>query len=218
MIIFNKKSLILAPIYLLYICAVVALITGTTAVTETLAMIQLFTDKAYTYLFLPPFLCGILLIDESIKKPCLIRMKDRKEALSFLLVQQYIFTAVYLITWFMVIVLFVKASGEQIVVSSLLSKFARYILSLLVFTNLAELFKRMNIKTLNAIPFIAAYMILMIDVLAITAITGKQANIVYLLFSWTFHRNSFLSIVMLGVFFVITYILLRRYDHKADIY
>ena len=218
MIILNKKALILVPVYLLYICAIVMLITATTSVTDTPMMIQIFTDKSYTYLFLPPFLCGILLIDESIKKPCLIRMKDRKEALSFLLAQQYTFTALYLVAWFIVIALFAKASGEQVIVSNLLSKFTRYLLSLLIFTNLAELFKRLNIKTLNAIPFIAAYMILMIDVLAITAITGKQATIVYLLFSWTFHRNSILSIVMLGIYFAITYVLLRRYDRKADVY
>ncbi len=218
MILINKKALFLTPIYLLYICAIVMLITETTSVTGTPMMVQIFTDKSYTYLFLPPFLCGILLIDESIKKPCLVRMENRKQALSFLLIQQYIFTAFYLIAWFLVIIVFAKTSGEQVIFSELLTKFARYILSLLIFTNLAELFKRLHIKVLNTIPFIAAYMILLVDVLAITAITGKQANIVYLLFSWTFHKNGILSIAMLGMFFAVTYILLRRFDRKADIY
>lgn len=111
------------------------LITATTSVTGTAMMTQIFTDKSYTYLFLPPFLCGILLIDESIKKPRLVRMENRKQALSFLLIQQYIFTAFHLIAWFLVVIVFAKTSGEQVVFSELFTKFARYILSLLIFTN-----------------------------------------------------------------------------------
>lgn len=218
MILRNRKTLILVPIYILYIFAIVILITATTDVTDTPMMVQVFTDKSYTYLILPPFICGILLIDESIKKPCLTRMKDRKHALTFLLIQQYIFAALYLIAWFAISGLFARTSGEQVILADMIFKFIRYFFSILIFTNLAELFKRLNIKALSTIPFVAAYVILILDVLAITAITGRQANIVYLLFSWTFHRSNILSIVMLGICFVITYILLRHLNRKADIY
>ena len=216
MIIRNKKAIIAIPIYLGYICIIMLLISASQSVTGVTVLEQALTDKAYGYLVVPPFLCGILLISESMKKTCLTRMKSRKQALLFIQIQQYAFATIYLIAWFVIIVLFCVSTSEQISVSKIFGNYIRYLLSLFIFTNLAELFNRVNIKALRNIPFIAAYVVLIIDVLAITAITGKQSNIVYLIFSWIFFRNVFVGTMMLGVIFISTLILIYRVNQRAD--
>lgn len=216
MIIRNKKVLVAAPVYLIYICIIMLFVSASTAATGVTIMEQILSDKAYCYLIVPPFICGILLISESVKKPCLTRMKSRKQALLFIQIQQYIFAAVYLIAWFAAIVLFSMSNGDQISVTEVLGKFIRYLLSLLAFSNLSELFNRVNIKALRNIPFIAAYVVLITDVLAVTAITGKQSNIIYLLFSWAFFRNAFVGTMMLVAIFTVTLLLLHRANRRAD--
>jgi len=216
MIICNKKALIVVPVYLIYICIIMLFVSASTAATGVTIMEQILSDKAYCYLIMPPFICGILLISESMKKPYLTRMKSRKRALLFIQIQQYIFAAAYLIAWFAAIVLFSMSNGDQIIVTEVSEKLIRYLLSLLAFSNLAELFSRLNIKALRNIPFIAAYVVLIIDVLAITSITGKQSNVIYLLFSWVFFRNAFVGTMMLGTIFIITLLLLHRVNRRAD--
>ena len=216
MIIRNKKATIAIPVYLLYICIIMLLVSSATSVTGVTVIEQAFSDKAYCYLIVPPFTCAILLISESIKKPCLTRMESRKQALLFVLIQQYAFSAVYLVAWFAVIVLFAKYCGDQIKISEISGRFVRYLFSLLVFSNLSELFKRVNVKALRSIPFVVTYVILIIDVLAITAITGKQSNIIYLIFSWAFFRSAIVGTPMLGIIFIITLLSLYRINRKAD--
>lgn len=216
MIICNKKALIVVPVYLIYICIIMLFVSASTAATGVTIMEQILSDKAYCYLIMPPFICGILLISESMKKPYLTRMKSRKRALLFIQIQQYIFAAAYLIAWFAAIVLFSMSNGDQISVAEVSEKLIRYLLSLLAFSNLAELFSRVHIKVLRNIPFIAAYVVLIIDVLAITSITGKQSNVIYLLFSWAFFRNAFVGTMMLGAIFIISLLLLHRVNRRAD--
>ena len=121
-----------------------------------------------------------------------------------------------MVAWFAVIVLFAKSCGDQVKISEISGRFVRYLFSLLVFSNLSELFKRVNVKALRSIPFVVTYVILIIDVLAITAITGKQSNIIYLIFSWAFFRSAIVGTLMLGIIFIITSLSLYRINRKAD--
>ena len=173
MMIFSKKSLRLVPLYLLYIVGVLCTVWTARSLFQDQLTTQVFTDKVYCCLIVPPFVLGISLLDESIKKPCIIRMKSRLHALSRLLFQQYLLAALYLITWFVLIALFAYGANEQISVIDLFLKYIRYLLGLFLFTNLADLLKRLNIRGLSAVPYIAAYILLLLDIQAVTAITNR---------------------------------------------
>lgn len=214
MILFNKKAVLLIPVYLLYIILILCFVT----LADADILIQAFTDKVFVYLIVPPFACGTSLIEESMKKTLLVRMKDRKQAVSFLLIQQYLFGIIYLVVWFMLIAGFANAYGENIENFNFLGRFLRYLLCFFLFVNVAGCFKRSNKKLLASVPFVAAYVILILDVLAITSITGKELSIVYILFSWTFYGKNMLGIVMLAVFLIGSYRLLNHLDQQADFY
>ena len=214
MILFSKKALILVPMYFIYITLALLFI----AIIDVEFMIQVFTDKMFVYLMFPPFICGISLIEESLKKPVLVRMKNRKQAMLFLLLQQYIFAVVYWIVWFLLIIILARGKGEQILVADMVAKLIRYILCSFLFVNVSGCLKRSNHKILSTIPFVAAYMLFILDVLAITSITGKAAMIIYVMFAWTFYGKSMLGIFMLVIFCIATYLFMHRLDEKADVY
>ena len=176
---------------------------------------QMFTDKVYCYLIVPPFLWGISMLDESIKKPGLIRMKSRTQALYCLLIQQYLFAASYLAVWFLLIALFVYWGGEALSPVYLLSRYIRYLLSLLLLANLSELLKRLNIKAFKTIPFITAYLFLLLDVQAVQTISNRYGRSIKILFSWTFYSAGY---VLLPIFLVVTFILLLHLNYRYDIF
>lgn len=214
MIVFNKKVLLLVPVYIAYMILILCFIT----MVDIDLLSQVFADKVFVYLIIPPFACGASLIEESLKKPSLVRMKNRKQAVSFLLFQHYFCALVYLLLWFSLIAIFAMWNGELIVVADFAGKYVRYLLCLFLFVNVAGCIKRINNKMLATIPFIAAYVMLTLDVLAITYITGKVSIGIYLLFAWTFYQKSILGIGMLAIFFTASYLLLGRLDRKADFY
>lgn len=217
MIIFSKKSLRLVPLYLLYIAAVLCTVWVSRSLFQEQLITQIFTDKVYCYLIVPPFVLGISLLDESIKKPCIVRMKSRLHALFYLLFQQYLLVTLYLAAWFALIALFAYGANEQISVIDLFLKYIRYLLSLLVFTNLAGLLKRLNIKALSTVPYIAAYILLLLDIQAVTVITNRYGPSIKLVFSWTFY-HGIVGYVMLLVFLIATFAVLLYYNRKYDIF
>lgn len=217
MMIFSKKSLRLLPLYLLYIAAILCTIWSARSLFREQITTRIFTDKVYCYLIVPPFVLGISLLDESIKKPCIIRMKSRLHALFYLLFQQYLLAALYLTAWFVLIALFAHGANEQISVIDLFPKYIRYLLSMFVFANLAGLLKRLNIKALSTVPYVAAYILLLLDILAIAAITNRYGRPARLMFSWTFY-HGIVGYVMLLIFLIATFAALLYRNRKYDIF
>lgn len=215
MILFSKKTVQLVPLYLLYMIVVQCAALAAHSFQDTQFATQIFTDKVYCYLLVPPFMWGISMIDESMKKPCLVRMKSRIQALLHLLIQQYLFALLYLGVWFFLIPLFAHLVNETISIANLLSIYIRYLFGLFLFANLSELLKRMEIKAFRTIPFIVAYLILLLDIQAIKVITNQIGITVKLVFSWTFYQ---LGIVILPVLFVVTFIALLCFNSRYDIF
>ncbi len=214
MILLNKKALWFVPVFVAYIGLILFCIERF----DANILRQVFADKVFVYLIVPPFVCGTSMIEESMKKPSLTRMKSRKQAVLFLLFQQYLLAIGYLLTWFMLIAAFVKGYGGNVEVADFVVRYVRYLLCLVLFVNVAGCFKRINNKMLATIPFIATYVVMIIDVLAITSITGKAFNIIYVMFAWTFCKSNVLSIAVLVIFVVASYLMLVRLDRKADFY
>lgn len=217
MMLFSKKSLCLIPFYLLYIIAILCTTWAARSLFQEQLTTQIFADKVYCYLIVPPFVLGISLLDESIKKPCIIRMKNRLHALFYLLLQQYLLAALYLIIYFVLIALFTYGANEQISVIDLFFKYIRYLLSMFVFANLADLLKRLNIRALSTVPYIAAYIFLLLDIQVITAITNRYGRPVKLMFSWTFY-HGIAGYVMLLIFLIATFAALLFRNCKYDIF
>ena len=107
MILFRKRTIRLVPFYLLYMAAVLAAssLYELYAAESGEIVAQVFGDRVYCYLLVPPFIWTISTIDGSTKKPSFIRMKSRNQYLLFLLLQQYLFAVIYLTTWFSMIYL-----------------------------------------------------------------------------------------------------------------
>ena len=217
MIIFSKKSLRLVPLYLLYIAAVLCTVWASHSLFQEQLITQIFTDKVYCYLIVPPFVLGISLLDESIKKPCIIRMRSRLHALLYLLFQQYLLAILYLVAWFALIALFAYGANEQISVIELLPECIRYLLSMFVFANSADLLKRLNSKALSAFPYVAAYILLLLEIQAIAVITNRYGRPVKLIFSWAFY-HGIAGYVMLLVFLIATFAALLYRNRKYDIF
>lgn len=95
MILFRKRTIRLVPFYLLYMAAVLAAssLYGLYAAESEEIVAQVFGDRVYCYLLVPPFIWTISTIDGSTKKPSFIRMKSRNQYLLFLLLQQLSFAS-----------------------------------------------------------------------------------------------------------------------------
>ena len=203
MILLNKKALWLVPVFVAYIVLILFCIERF----DANILRQVFADKVFVYLMVPPFVCGTSLIEESMKKPSLTRMKSRKQAVLFLLFQQYLLAIGYLLIY-----------GGNVEIADFGAKYVRYLLCLVLFVNVAGCFERVNNKLLATIPFIAAYVVMIIDVLAITSISGKAFNIIYVMFAWTFCKSNVLSVAVLMIFVVASYLTLVHLDGKTDFY
>lgn len=214
MIIKSKRFWIISPIYVAYIVLILLFIN----VLDVEMLVQVFTDKVFVYLIIPPFILGIALIEESLKKTSIIRMDNRKQALFLALKQQYLLGFIYLVMWFALIALFAIKIGEMVKVSIFLGIFIRYLLCFVLIVNISACMKRLNYKIFVTIPFVLTYAILVIDILVLTFVTGRIGTTLYLVFSWTFFKNSFESIVVLIALSCLSYSCLRRLNSKADFY
>ena len=77
------------------------------------------------------------------------------------------------------------------------------------------LLKRTKNKMLSTMPFISAYLLLLIDEQVIQSVTNRNGITIRLIFSWTFQP---LGLVLLPVFLAITTLLLLRLNRTYDIF
>ncbi len=75
--------------------------------------------------------------------------------------------------------------------------------------------KRTKNKMLSTMPFISAYLLLLIDEQVIQSVTNRNGITIRLIFSWTFQP---LGLVLLPVFLAITTLLLLRLNRTYDIF
>ena len=150
MILFRKRTIRLVPFYLLYMAAVLAAssLYELYAAESGEIVAQVFGDRVYCYLLVPPFIWTISTIDGSTKKPSFIRMKSRNQYLLFLLLQQYLFAVIYLTTWFSMIYILAIWHGERYLFVDMFSSYIRYLLSFFLLANISEMLKRTKNKML----------------------------------------------------------------------
>lgn len=215
MILFNKKFRYLMGAYAVYI-AIINLVTALAQrVEKNMFVFQMLGDKTFTYFIVPPFAYAISLIDESITKPYIIRMENRQKYLYFLLIQQYLFAAFYILMWMIFIACFAKWNGNTEHINYI-DYYFRYLLGLLIFVNLSDFLKRLKIKFFAAIPFVATYLLLVIEVLALAKIANTSSLSIYLVFSWIHYWGSFGHLALIMIYFVLL-AFLQRQNCKADI-
>ena len=217
MILFRKRTIRLVPFYLLYMAAVLAAssLYELYAAESGEIVAQVFGDRVYCYLLVPPFIWTISTIDGSTKKPSFIRMKSRNQYLLFLLLQQYFFAVIYLTTWFSMIYLLAIWHGETYSFLDMFSSYIRYLLSFFLLANISEMLKRTKNKMLSGLPFISACVLFLIDEQVIQSVTNRNGITIRLIFSWTFQP---LGLVLLPIFLAITTLLLLQLNRTYDIF
>ena len=135
--------------------------------------------------------------------------------LLFLLLQQYLFAVIYLTTWFSMIYLLAIWHGETYSFLDMFSSYIRYLLSFFLLANISEMLKRTKNKMLSTMPFISAYLLLLIDEQVIQSVTNRNGITIRLIFSWTFQP---LGLVLLPIFLAITTLLLLQLNRTYDIF
>ena len=83
MILFSKRAIRLVPLFLLYMIAIlcVILLYALYSPRERDFCADIYSDKLYCYLLLPPFVWAVSMIDESVKKQCHTHEKQNAGAL-----------------------------------------------------------------------------------------------------------------------------------------
>ena len=147
--------------------------------------------------------------------PIRTAMKSRNQYLLFLLLQQYLFAVIYLTTWFSMIYLLAIWHGETYSFLDMFSSYIRYLLSFFLLANISEMLKRTKNKMLSTMPFISAYLLLLIDEQVIQSVTNRNGITIRLIFSWTFQP---LGLVLLPIFLAITTLLLLQLNRTYDIF
>lgn len=213
MIITNKRALPLTGAIMIFITAVLNIIARSGS---DIGIYTIF-DKFYTYIIVPPFAGILTLIDESINKPVIIRIGSRSRALRFEIIQQYSLAAGYLLLWFLMFTAFGIMSGASITTTGLLNRFFRYLLNFIIFIHVAGVFKRTPIKLLSSVPIVSAYIFLLLDTMALAAITSRFGATLYLIFSWAFYKRDVPAFIALSLWSVITLVVLHNCNRKADI-
>lgn len=142
-------------------------------------------------------------------------MKSRNQYLLFLLLQQYLFAIIYLTTWFSMIYILAIWHGERYLFVDMFSSYIRYLLSFFLLANISEMLKRTKNKMLSTMPFISAYLLLLIDEQVIQSVTNRNGITIRLIFSWAFQP---LGLVLLPIFLAITTLLLLQLNRTYDIF
>ncbi len=219
MILFHKKFLRVAPVYVVYIAVIMWITFSARIRSDNLFLTQVFTDKTYCYLLAPPFLWGIFFLDESMKRSVIIRIGNRRRALLHLLTGQYLFAAVYLAVWFTLTVLFAGWGGEDVSAFGFPGRYGHYLCSLILLVNCCGLFKRLGGMVSPAFSFGAAYIWLLLDALMIPSLTKRFpfGPTVYLGFAWVFSAKRY-SYVILAGWIIFTFVLLLRRNERYDMF
>lgn len=105
--------------------------------------------------------------------------------------------------------------GETYSFVDMFSSYIRYLLSFFLLANISEMLKRTKNKMLSTMPFISAYLLLLIDEQVIQSVTNRNGITIRLIFSWTFQP---LGLVLLPIFLAITTLLLLRLNRTYDIF
>ena len=124
-------------------------------------------------------------------------------------------TKIYLTTWFSMIYLLAIWHGETYSFLDMFSSYIRYLLSFFLLANISEMLKRTKNKMLSTMPFISAYLLLLIDEQVIQSVTNRNGITIRLIFSWTFQP---LGLVLLPIFLAITTLLLLQLNRTYDIF
>lgn len=142
-------------------------------------------------------------------------MKKNTKILIFVIAIVDLFAVIYLTTWFSMIYILAIWHGERYLFVDMFSSYIRYLLSFFLLANISEMLKRTKNKMLSTMPFISAYLLLLIDEQVIQSVTNRNGITIRLIFSWTFQP---LGLVLLPVFLAITTLLLLRLNRTYDIF
>lgn len=152
---------------------------------------NVFFDKVYSLILAPSYLLSISYIDSNMTLPKVIRIGSRTKVLFLSLVGKIIFTLIYFWLWFMLIIVFSLLNYPSIyemIFADMLGVFFRYFLGFILLSTIVELFRRTKNQYLTQMPYLFAYLILVIELLVVIhQIALATPFKIHILFSWVFY-------------------------------
>lgn len=152
---------------------------------------NVFFDKVYSLILAPSYLLSISYIDSNMTLPKVIRIGSRTKVLFLSLVGKITFTLIYFWLWFMLIIVFSLLNYPSIyemTFADMLGVFFRYFLGFILLSTMVELFRRTKNQYIAQMPYLFAYLILVIELLVVIhQIALATPFKIHILFSWVFY-------------------------------
>lgn len=220
MILYDKKYFnILACCLIFFVSA--AIFFSFRAQDESIWFSRWFSDKFYVLIICSIYLLGVAIIDTYFNYFTFNRIGDRKKYLLCQLADQYLFAFILTNIIFVCIILgsVLKFNEIRTAILDILSWYFRYLLGLILVTNLCVLFQKSRINILAKFSYLWTFLTISFELIAIV----PKLKILYgihirIAFSWIFYQNAPVSYIVLSAMNALVIIYLILVDSRRDLF
>jgi hypothetical protein len=178
-------------------------------------------DLFFVFQLSTVFLIGCALIDKCFTPYTYVRFKTKAHVLFYRQSNEYIFAIFLLNIMYTVVILgtqFVLGGFYSGEIGDLMNWYVRYLLGLILLSNLSLLFKVSKRKQVRMFSQALALLILILDLLIVTPSIKRIAPTDFeTIFSWVFGKDTAKCILTLIVFNVLLWLLQYRVGLKRDL-
>ena len=199
MIIFCKKTIN----FLLGVTSFIAIVLFVllkASPTQAYWLSNVFHDKTFIYILLPIYLFGNFFIDSSVSIIQITKMKTRKAAIFFTLIQQILYAFIFITICFVLISVFTLlrfGKMTEMGLVEILISYLTYLEEILLISNAALMFRKSKIKRWQELAYVVTYGLVVLEVTMISELNMLLPIDINLCFSWIFSRYEFAPIVLL---------------------
>lgn len=179
-----------------------------------------FYDQKFLFVVMPVFLIGNFFIDSSVKSIQMIRLKHRKHALLFLLMQEMAHLVLIVSAYFLFFMLGAMLkfrSLDTIKFNEIANYYIRWMLVMVLILMWITILRRSGRKKVREFAYILVYCAALIEI----TVFGKMNEIlncnIYFMFSW-YCRDDWISNGILFILNIVFGLFLVKYSSKSDIW
>lgn len=199
MIFFSKKFACL-EMGVIFCFTTILLILLSVSPDQTYWIANVFHDKTFLYIWLPIYLIGNYVIDNSVSIVQMTRMKTRRDAMGFLMIQQFLHALFCVTIWFVVITILsiVKFNGISVMrITEVLNWCLKYMGEIILISNAIIILRRSNKKQLREFAYVITYCLVLIENTLVSEFNMVSPRNMYVCFSWMFSDYYFAFVVLL---------------------
>lgn len=163
---------------------------------------NVFHDKSFLFIWIPLFLFGDHIIDNSISGVQIIRMNNRKEAMTFMILQKVLHAFVLITVWYifiMIISMISYGNVSTMTLQEILGLYVKYLVGMVLLSNLVILFRRLLSKKTREIAYILVYCFAVVEITAIAELNILIPGRIYFCFSWIFSVYDFAIYILIAI-------------------